>query len=151
MTRRPLSLAAFALMAGISASAALAEGRGVRTPDAVSIFNEVCGKTYPSFKTAETRALALGHTFEEENPAKDLWISAFTNASSGRSGCSIRYGTVETVAKLLRNLELLGIVVPTSNYEATVQFRDTPHKIEIRIDEVRENGRIIVNLRLELD
>ena len=89
MIRLPLTWAVCALLAGMNATSVHAEGRGVRTPDAVKIFNEVCAKTYPSFKKAKERTLALGHTFEEENPAKDLWISAFSNSSNGRSGCSI--------------------------------------------------------------
>jgi hypothetical protein len=151
MKRVPLTWAVCALVAGLTATSVHAEGRGVRTPDAVKIFNAVCAKTYPSFKKAEERTLALGHTFEAENPAKDLWISAFSNASGGRSGCSIRYGTVETVPKLLKNLVLLGDVNPTGPFTATVQFRDTPHKIEVRVDEARTNGRIMVNLRLDMD
>jgi hypothetical protein len=151
MTRLRFSLGVCALLAGSLASVAHAEGRGVRTPDAVKIFNDVCAKTYPSFKEAKERALALGHTFEQENPSKDLWISAFSNSASGRTGCSIRYGTVETVVKLLKNLELLGAVNPTGPYTATVQFRDTPHKIEVRIDETRTNGRIMVSLRFDMD
>ena len=151
MKFRPLALAACVLVTGLLAPVAHAEGRGVRTPEAVKIFNEVCGKTYPSFRNAEDRTLALGQTFEEENPAKDLWISAFTNTSSGRSGCSVRYGTVETVAKLIRNLGLLGTVTPTGPLTASVQFRNTSHQIEIRVNEARTNGRIIVQLDLELD
>ena len=151
MRRLPLIWAVCSLMAGLPAPSAHAEGRGIRTPDAVKIFNEVCAKTYPNFNKAKERALALGHTFEEENPAKDLWISAFSNSSTGRSGCSIRYGSVETVPKLLKYLELLGEVNPTSRFTATVQFRDTPHKIEVRVDEARTNGRIMVHLRLDMD
>jgi hypothetical protein len=149
--RFPLSFVVCALIAGLPASTAHAEGRGVRTPDAVKIFNEVCTKTYPSFSKATERALALGHTFQEENPSKDLWISAFTNSSAGRNGCSVSYGTVETVPKLLKNLELLGTIIPTSGLTATVQFRDTPHLINIRIDEQRKNGRIVVRIDLGSD
>lgn len=149
--RLPLTWAVCALLAGLTASSAHAEGRGVRTPDAVKIFTEVCSKTYPSFKKAQERALALGHTFEEENPSKDLWISAFSKSASGRRGCSIRYGTVETVPKLLKNLSLLGDVSPTGSYTATIKFRDTPHNISVRADESRTNGRIMVSLRLESD
>jgi hypothetical protein len=143
------SLLAISLATSLLGADAHAEGRGIRTPEAVKIFNSVCAKTYPSFDRAEAQATALGFNFEEEN-AKDIWISAFSN-SDGRSGCSVSYGTVETVPKLIANLGLLGTVVPTGSLTATVRSKDSKHDIYIRVDDTRKNGRIVVKLRMELD
>jgi hypothetical protein len=147
--RRLPSIVALVLGASFLGCVAFAEGRGIRTPEAVKIFNAVCAKTYPSFDRAEAQATALGFKFQEEN-AKDVWLSAFSN-SDGRSGCSVSYGTVETVPKLIANLGLLGTVVPTGSLTATVRSRDSKHDIYIRVDNTRKNGRIVVNLRMELD
>jgi hypothetical protein len=149
MKRRVPSIVALVLGASFLGDVAHAEGRGIRTPEAVKIFNSVCAKTYPRFDRAEAQASALGFNFQEEN-AKDIWISAFSN-SDGRSGCSVSYGTVETVPKLIANLGLLGTVVPTGSLTATVRSKDSKHDIYIRVDDTRKNGRIVVNLRMEQD
>ena len=148
---RALSFAVILMLtAGIIGSEVRAdESKGVRTPRAVQLFNEVCIKTLPKFRDASKRIKAFGKDYEGSNPNKDFSLGVIPSPD-GSKLCILTYGTVETIPNLMRGLRLLGEIQPTGGLTAEVPIRGTKHVTEIRIDSLRKSGRIVVTLSISV-
>ena len=125
------------------------ESKGVRTPRAVQIFDEVCVKTLPKFHDASKRIKAFGKDYEGRNPNKDFSLGVIPSPD-GSKLCILTYGTVETIPNLMRGLRLLGDIQPTGGLTAEVPIRGTKHVTEIRVDDLRKSGRIVVTLSISV-
>ncbi|MFN0113752.1 MAG: hypothetical protein ACKVPY_03655 [Paracoccaceae bacterium] len=113
------------------------------------MFNEVCGKTYPTFEGAEARARAIGFPMGAKNPSKLLSVYAFSN-SRGRRGCSVQYSTVEAEHTLNKNIRLLDGFQVIDSDNGVARFRNTKHFIEVSIRPPK-GGRTVVDIRLEFE
>ena len=141
---------ALTLTTDIVGSEALADqSKGVRTPRAVQLFDAVCIKTLPNFRDASKRIEAFGSEYEGKNPNKDFSLGVIPSPD-GSKICILTYGTVETIPNLMRGLRLLGDIQPTGGLTAEVPIRGTKHVTEIRVDDLRQSGRIVVTLSISV-
>ena len=134
--------------------------RGMTTAEAISVFDDVCGQTFPNFNTAGAKAKALGFAFNEEDSVKDLTIEVQVS-TSGVPFCTVRFGTNEQIPQIIEQLQV-GFDFVSGDPESyrkpspglrNIRFedegyKDTDYRARLLVSQERKFGRFGVNMLL---